>query len=194
MQNSIWHRPLGRKFWIRSVAVLASGVLILWLYPSISGLVEWRLHPNVMYRGVAFPVPVGWVYDPDGSPLTVKKPTSILFSPSYLDSDVSISTLNVPEATRATYADWWSARTKKMITSTEPIELPRPSIQESAPPIRCIRVLGGITGLIDVSCISEDAVWSFMFTGRESDLRDAATIMRTFAADRSPPRWVEPKR
>jgi hypothetical protein len=148
-------------------------------------------------------MPVGWVYAPHGLPLTVKKPTSNLLNP-YFDSDVWISTLHVPDADRAGYADkWsagyadkrsagyadkWSARWGTLPEQTETIDLPRLPGQKSVSPIRCIRILGGLDGLLELNCISDDAIWSFMFTGRESDLRDAATIMRTFAANSNPPR------
>ncbi|MGA8940694.1 MAG: hypothetical protein WB439_16145 [Acidobacteriaceae bacterium] len=185
LMESIWNKTLERRFWISCAATLLLAILALLIYPTVSGFIEWRLHQTVMYRGKAFRLPAGWVDDPQGLPLTVMKPSSSMLN--FDNSEVEITVLHQTAADPEQYFNWMIPRLERMI-GAKPFELPPPTMQEPALHLRCLQLPDARPRQTSVSCFSENAVWSFNFRGRRSDLDDAVAIMRTFAADKNPPR------
>jgi hypothetical protein len=171
--ESIWHRPLTRKFWIPVGVVLLAAFAIALIYPFFVSGIEWSRQRSFNYRGEKIDLPFGWVYDKNKLPVTFIKPKSFIQNGG-LDSDIFLDRIGASAENRPGIFTRWDAnhpsshfmKTVIPVTS-DPGKRTLLCSQEELS-----------SGLEQLHCIADDASWLFLYFGSKSDLDDAKTIMR----------------
>jgi len=165
-ETSIWRRPLGRRFWAWSLTVCALLLLLGTAFPYLYGAMVWWEHPTVAYRGVVIKVPCCWIYDRNGTPLTINRPSWALAGNG---SSFSIDRRNIADAdTTKAIALWKRFRMISDVPHTSGLTVDHPPEFNDARLI-CAQSMDTAHNMYEMHCMSTNAQWTFYLLGTRAD-------------------------
>lgn len=167
--QSIWTRPLGRKFWTWSGGLCLVLLLGTAVFPLAWSTGVWLGHRNVSYRNSTIPLPFRWSEDGDSIPLTIEK-IAWHFAPSNL----FIERLEIgDEKTKLDKI----RRLDQLVHHQYP--LGRAPDAFTAPDGRQLLCSEDITRrFVQMDCWSRDAGWMFNYLGDADDARDVNAVVQ----------------
>jgi hypothetical protein len=171
-------RHLGARTKVVLISILGCAVVCGFFYPSLITLFEWSLHRHSTYQGHDVELPIFWTQNLDSGGTSWERPPRHAFT--YFDDYLTAlpaPNLDTDARNLAVWHKFYGFAGANDLTLHPELQS-LANLGMTCGSIKYGLLEGKLDGLMAVGCLTRDHKTTFTYTGLESDLHSAVSIVQ----------------